>query len=216
MKRFFTLTILTVALAAMSAFGATITPFTNSTAFGTAVAAIPGTGTVTEGFNTSSSSIFQITFNIHLLATSPTTRGISGGSLLDEADSGRQQNTVISLLNGGPIYAVSGLWDLTPNGAGSGLRILLNFVGGGTQTLTQILGPTGGGNVGNFTAPFFFGFTSDQAISSFQILPAGSVTETFRLDNLTVATNVTIPEPSTFGLMGLALIGLGAFRSRRK
>jgi len=221
MSRFFAVSLVAVTMAAASAWGATITAYTDSVAFGAATSVISNTATVVEGFNASNSSIFNINFNINPFATSPTNRGITGGVLLDEADQGRQQNTVISLLNGQPMYAISALWNLSPNGIGSGLRLQLNFVGGGSQTLTQILGIS----VGNFTNPFFFGFTSDQGIASLQILPAGPVTETYSLDDLTAAATssqlqalaiVQAPEPSAFSLMGLALVGVGLVGTRRK
>jgi hypothetical protein len=46
---------------------------------------------------------------------------------------------------------------------------------------------------------------------------AGTTTDSFKLNTLTVNNVVTAtPEPATFGLLGLALTGLGVYGRKRK
>ncbi len=115
-------------------------------------------------------------------------------------------------------------FDLSPFGAGQGVLLTITFSNNTTQQLAVALGGLAGTG---FETPFFFGFTSDTAFSSVT-LSGGSVTpgqngETFNLDNLLLeqaGTNTQepsgVPQPSTFGLMGLAMVGLGFARKFRK
>lgn len=203
-------------LMAGSAFGAVINPYTDSTAFGNATALY--TSSATETFNNATSSIFTI-------------NDVGGGSFrgidttqqkLYDAVSNTNlgaavQTANIGLIGNGNMYGVSGTWDLSFLNAGAGVKITLNLVGGGTQTLTQILGVSPSGNTGDSSAPFFFGFTSDTAFTSFTLSAnLNGVTENFTIDNLKALTAVPTPEPATFGMMGLALVGLGIARRARR
>ena len=176
------------------------------------------TFTAVENFN-AVSSIFTITPSVP-----GATHSVSGGVWNDvvSSTSSPAQTTTISLTNGNSMLGVIGLWDLSPGQNGSNIQITINFVGGGSQTLTQILGGTtgfasGNANTGNATSQFTFGFTSSQAFSSFTLsgaIPVGQ--EAFNLDGLQAVSPTAVPEPGTFGLVGLAMVGLGLLRRARR
>jgi hypothetical protein len=107
-------------------------------------------------------------------------------------------------------------------GDGQGMTFTLHFTGGGTQLLGTL-----DGNVG----PTFLGFQVDggQTVAYIGITSATNAIgpERFTLYNFSFLTGELdgeepppqpgdVPEPATFGLMGAALLGLGAFRKFRK
>jgi hypothetical protein len=219
MKKLFILSLLGAALTASTALGATIVTYTNSAAFN-ASTIVGGTATVTEDFNTND-SLFT-TFDIQGSANA--TPGFTGG-----ARTSRVTTTYSELitLDAGNMVAFGGTWNLAPaGGLAAGLRITVNLLGGGSQLLTEILGY---GSTGDGNSPFFFGFTSDVAITSVIVSQAGQAglfTEGYSLDNVLVEQSGVVippvdppsgvPEPSTFGLAGIAMVGLGLVRRFRR
>ena len=205
------------ALAVSSAFGATINPYSTTGSFSSSTELAGHAFTAEENFN-AVSSIFTIT-----VSNAAGTHVVSGGVWNDVVSQGGPQTTTISLTSGEAMLGLIGLWDLSPNGAGSNLRITVNFQGGGSQDLTQILGNTilgapGDGNPGQSATPFTFGFTSSQAFTSITISGALNVgVENYTLDNLQAGLVANaIPEPGTFGMVGLAMVGLGLLRRTRR
>ncbi len=228
MRKFLTLSLLGAALTASTALGATIVTYTSSAAFNSSTI-VGGSTTVTEDFNTND-SLFT-TFDIQGTAGVVPGFGGTGANLYPGQRVSRVTPTYSELvtLDAGSMVAFGGTWNLAPfSGLGSGLLLTIALEGGGTEVVTPILGF----DVGNGSTPFFFGFTSDVAFTSVTISQAGQnglTTEGFALDNLIVSQSGEIvdpdpdpdppsgvPEPSTFGLMGLAMVGVGLARRFRK
>ncbi len=104
------------------------------------------------------------------------------------------------------INGFGGNWDLSPGGAGSGIRFFLD----GT-TLVQ-------GEVPRTFTGQFFGFISDAAFTSVKY-DGGTQShslaqETHHLDNMTYGVTA-VPEPETYAMM-LAGLGLLGFAARRR
>ena len=127
--------------------------------------------------------------------------------------------------------AFGGTFDLAPgSGLGAGVSLRITFADTTTQIVTLSSGPSAGQNailgynVGN-SGSFFFGFTSSTAFTSVTLLSAGAgglQNETLSIDDMLVEQSGSappsggVPEPSTFGLMGAAMVSLGLFRKFRK
>lgn len=113
-----------------------------------------------------------------------------------------------------PLYGVGGTWATSVNGEGGGVNVLLNLFGGGTFSFVMS-GPGVGTNG-------FFGWVSDTPFTSFVLSTNNNLLDNFgrpyglehyTVDNLQIAA---VPEPATFSIVGLALLGLGAFKRYRR
>lgn len=226
MKRFLALSVLGSALTATSAFAATILTYTDSGSFNSS-SVVGGSTTVIEDFNTNA-SLFT-TFNVE--GTVGGTPGFTGGVRTTRVTPSYSE---VITLDAGSMTAWGATFNMAPgSGLGSGLRVRITFADTSTQLVTLSSGPFSGQNaiigynVGD-GGTFFFGFTSDTAFTSVTLLSAGASglqNETFNLDNMLVEQSGDapepppsggVPEPSTFGLMGAAMVGLGLFRKFRQ
>ncbi|MEO5925182.1 MAG: PEP-CTERM sorting domain-containing protein [Bryobacteraceae bacterium] len=230
MKKILTLALVSAALTASSAFAATIQVYTASGAFNSsAIVAANGAGaTFTENFNTNA-SLFT-TFNA--AGTVNGLPGFSGGPADGQRDTRVTSSySEVITLNSGNMTAFGATWNVSVGGLGSGLKITVALLGGGTQVvelspgvaanLGYNVGPDGGGE-------FFFGFTSDVAFTSVTLSGSntfGLTNETLNFDDLLVEQAGAVvppvdppsgvPEPSTFGMVGAAMVGLGLIRKFR-
>ena len=94
-----------------------------------------------------------------------------------------------------------------PGGPGMGLLVTMSD---GSQTYvspSEISRNTNG----------FWGFVSDLAFTSVTLLAGtqSGVAETYNLDNLVFGNVAAVPEPETYALMGIGLLGLLAARKKR-
>lgn len=134
---------------------------------------------------------------------------ITGGKMIDRLTA--EHSTTISYTQ--KLLGMGGNFDLSLNEPGMGIKLFLN---GATfsdyKITTEISKNTSGG---------FFGIVSDTAFSSLRLMAgtqgiSGVNGEQYSLDNLTLATaTAPIPEPETYALMGMGLIGLLAARRRK-
>jgi len=151
------------------------------------------------------------TFTGNVINTAGLSFSSTAGSITGELFSDRVVNgadsttwTLPSAMNG-----FGGYWDLTPQGAGQGLEFFID----GLTLVPQ--------EVPNSYSGQFFGFISDATFNSVKIdggtqLP-GSIAESYNVDNLTFGVAGSpppppsdTPEPATFGLIGAALLAIGA------
>lgn len=227
MKKLITLAVLSAAFTAPSAFGALVTYNTSASFIASSV--VGGTVTGTEAFGGSSSTLFTITNNPN--GGSSISGGIRSTKVTNGALSQPIYSETITPIAGaavtggtlnGPLSAWGADFDIvTLGGIGQGLNAIINFVGGSSTTISNInlLEPSPDGI-------FFFGVTvgaGDPLITSVILQAANqnspdSIAESFSYDNVLVKGAITssgVPEPSTFGLMGAAMIGLGLLRRLR-
>ncbi|MEO8100451.1 MAG: PEP-CTERM sorting domain-containing protein [Acidobacteriota bacterium] len=214
MKKLLTLTALTAAFSAAS-YAAIITPYSTAASFN-ASSIVGGSATFTENFNTNTSLFSNIIFTGGVQGVN--VRDISGGVVNDQVDDSPVQSTLINLKNSATLVAAGADWNLSPGGTGRTVVLTVNLLGGGTQIVTTL--------VDYNPAGVFFGFTSDTAFTSFT-LTSGTATgtmETYSFDNLLLEQSPAgdggggggVPEPSTFGLIGIGMVGLGIARRFRR
>ncbi len=125
--------------------------------------------------------------------------GVHGGALHDRLDAGGTTEVLFD----NPTTAFGANWDLAgPGGNGTGLR--LHLLGGFIYELPDV------------TAGGFIGFTSDVAFTmvTFHEGTQSGSAETYDADNFVFSTPV--PEPSTWAMMGLGVLGLGWHARRRR
>ncbi len=180
--------------------------FTASTVVGGATLSV-------ENFNTGSSSLFTLTNN----GAQSSFVNLGGGNFVWQSAVGVGITQTITPT--GPLSAFGGTIDTSTGIIGSGLSITVNYASGGPSVFS---------NIGN--GVFFWGVgvgVADPLITSVVISAGtnpGSTGEIFQLDNLQSVVRGTVegpppsgvPEPSTFGLMGLAMLGLGLVRKARR
>lgn len=211
MKRLLTVSILGTALAASSAFGAIVT-YNNQGSFVTGTV-IGGAILGVENFNSGNSSLFTLTNN----SAQSSFVNLGGGDFAWQSGVGVGVTQTITPVVG-PLSGFGGTFNTSPGVLGSGLTITVNYASGGPSVFS---------NIGNGT--FFWGVGVDgvSPLITSVVIQAGTnpgfTGEVFQLDNVqrvlpgnNEGPGPTVPEPSTFGLMGLAMVGIGLARKLRK
>jgi hypothetical protein len=179
---------------AASAQAATITIYNNQAAWAAAVGAI-----TTEDF---ADAVL-----VPGLSITGGSVSISGGVMNDQINDDAATSTTFGFAP--PILGFGGLFNLAgPGGQGSGIRVNVNFFGGGSQLV---------GDIPASTAGTFWGFTSDTAVSSvlFSETNPGVGVESYNLDNLQFSA-AAAPEPATLALLGLGAAVLSARRRTKR
>ena len=118
------------------------------------------------------------------------------------------QTTTWSFGGIGPVVAMGGDFDTSPLDVGDGILWTVNFVNSGPTPVMAIPGTA-------FANPsmLFFGFISTEAFTDVTFTAnLGGGNEAYHMDNLSYAT---VPEPTTWLLMGAGLLGIGLLRKRR-
>lgn len=158
MKKLLTVSMLSVTLAASSAFGAIVT-YNNLGTF-TASTVVGGATLSQETFNSGSSSLFTLTNN----SAQSSFVNLGGGNFVWQSGVGTGITQTITPV-GSSLSAFGGTFDTSPGVIGAGLTIQVNYASGGPSVFS---------NIGN--GSFFWGVgvgTSDPLITSI-VISAGT------------------------------------------
>ncbi len=195
-----------VACASASIAQASITVYSGNRA---AWEAGVGGSFVEETFTGSAYTQSIATFSLQGVGhTSPflTFAGITNDRFEDRLDNVAGESTTWSFSQ-----AVTGFganWDLTPDGAGTGIDIAIQLFSGGSLV--------GAGSIPNSFAGEFWGFTStelfDKVVLTFGGQPGNA--ETYYMDNM-VFSPIPLPAAAWIGLAGMGCVAAGHRRWRR-
>ncbi|WP_206434477.1 PEP-CTERM sorting domain-containing protein [Iodobacter ciconiae] len=205
MKPYITIILSTLIIAA-PAQAISIKVFTNKTEWTKALNSIVSAEDFTDG------SFIQ-GLSIKANSTKPKdmthTYSVPGGKMVDRLT--KKHSTTISYTSG--LLGIGGNFDLSLNDPGMGIKLVLSG-----DTFSNFVIPT---EINKYTTGGFFGLISDTAFSSLKLMAGTQGTpcvngEQYSLDNLSLATVAApVPEPETYALMGVGLIGLIAARRRK-
>ncbi|MFG6447317.1 PEP-CTERM sorting domain-containing protein [Roseateles sp. BYS180W] len=204
-------TLLLLGVSAQSA----ITVYNTAAAFAGATAS-SGTDTFTgmSVTGTTPSPLNRMAGSYAYMATSTSGAFYAGGTTSDPFLSTNRFDDIITITP-----TSSGISGIAGNFFGS--DVLGSYAGGPvTLTVTDSFGMslTQVVNASSITSGSYMGFVSDGTITSLSIASASNQTAPFvwpSVDNLTLATAAPVPEPGTWALMALGLVGMSLTRRRR-
>jgi len=96
--------------------------------------------------------------------------------------------------------------------------VTASFNDGAAQSIVLLNSAVNANNAGSQ----FFGFTTTGLVSSITFTTtnigtgSNAVRDVWGIDDIVLGNFSSVPEPATFGLMGVALLGLGALRFRKR
>lgn len=196
MQQFFKGAVAAAALTftAVSASAATVTVYTDRTAFESALSG----GFAVETFDATPAGVTITGSDVN----------ISAGRLNDQINDNANVSTTFDFT--AATNGFGGDWDLAgPGGMGTGIALSLSLVGGGVMTVASEL-PSSLSNA-------FWGIVSDVAFTSVSMREGTQVNgvETYTMDNLTTGSVAPVPLPATLPLLLAALGGVAVMRRRQ-